>query len=132
MKRLVYSSKNIPYKGYVIQQQNSTFAVRNSDGRVLRHFDTEADAEEYIDEMIDTNSEDIMSADVLAAEESDNTLDTVLDTISDDFDYVIAGLEKLGRTGANATQQALAIAENLDNYIQDIIDQIADSISVEE
>lgn len=51
MKRLVYSSRNIPYKDYVIQIQHSSYTVRNSQGDVVGIFDTEPDAREYINEL---------------------------------------------------------------------------------
>lgn len=59
MKKLVYSSKNISYKNYIIQLQHGDYAVRNSQGDVIGRFDTEPDAREYIDEL---ESKDIKSS----------------------------------------------------------------------
>lgn len=59
----------------------------------------------------------------------DDRLDQALSDLKDDFDYAISGLEKLGRDGANASNDALAIAETLSNSIQATIDQIASAVS---
>lgn len=67
---------------------------------------------------------------VSAADESTDTrLDDALDALKDDFDYAVSGLEKLGRDGANSTNDALAIVENLNANIQSVIDQIANAVS---
>lgn len=59
----------------------------------------------------------------------DDRLDQALSDLKDDFDYAISGLEKLGRDGANSSNDALAIAETLGNSIQSTIDQIAGAVS---
>ena len=59
----------------------------------------------------------------------DDRLDQALSDLKDDFDYAISGLEKLGRDGANSSNDALAIAETLSNSIQSTIDQIASAVS---
>lgn len=59
----------------------------------------------------------------------DDRLDQALSDLKDDFDYAISGLEKLGRDGANSSNDALAIAETLSNSIQSTIDQIAGAVS---
>lgn len=70
------------------------------------------------------------SSAIRAAEDTtDDRLDTALSDLKDDFDYIISGLEKLGRAGANSTNDALAIAETLSNNIQDTIDQIASVVA---
>lgn len=63
------------------------------------------------------------------SETMDDRLDQALSDLKDDFDYVISGLEKLGRDGANSSNDALAIAETLSNSIQSTIDQIASTVS---
>ena len=55
-------------------------------------------------------------------------LDAAIDTLNDDFSYVIAGLEKLARSGASSQQDAQVIAENLETNIQEAISQIADVV----
>lgn len=59
----------------------------------------------------------------------DDRLDQSLSDLKDDFDYAVSGLEKLGRDGANSSNDALAIAETLSNSIQSTIDQIAGAVS---
>lgn len=59
----------------------------------------------------------------------DDRLDQALSDLKDDFDYALSGLEKLGRDGANSSNDALAIAETLSNSIQSTIDQIAGAVS---
>ena len=67
---------------------------------------------------------------ITAAEsEPDNGLDDALSNLKDDFDYVMSGLEKLGRSGPNASQDALAITENLSNDLARYMSDIADNIS---
>lgn len=69
------------------------------------------------------------SSAIRAAEETDDRLDEALSNLKDDFDYIVSGLEKLGRAGANSTNDALAIAETLSNNLQGIIDNIANVVS---
>ena len=71
------------------------------------------------------NSKPIKAAD----ENVDTRLDDALSDLKDDFDYALSGLEKLGRDGANSSNDALAIAETLSNSIQSTIDQIAGAVS---
>lgn len=66
---------------------------------------------------------------VYSAENNDNIFDDALSNLKDDFDYVVSGLEKLGRSGANASQDALAIIENISNDLSASISDIADRIS---
>lgn len=67
---------------------------------------------------------------VTAADETfDDRLSDSISDLKDDFDFITQGLECLGRRGANATSEGLRIAENLKSGLQDILDQIAQSIS---
>lgn len=66
---------------------------------------------------------------VYSAENNDNIFDDALSDLKEDFDYVVSGLEKLGRSGANASQDALAIIENISNDLSASISDIADRIS---
>lgn len=63
---------------------------------------------------------------------ADETVDTRLDDglkqLSDDFDYLASGIEKLGRNGANSTNDALAILELVSADIQKFISQVADAL----
>lgn len=66
---------------------------------------------------------------VYSAENNDNIFDDALSDLKEDFDYVVSGLEKLSRSGANASQDALAIIENISNDLSASISDIADRIS---
>lgn len=67
-----------------------------------------------------------------ATEDTDDRLPSAIDDLNDDFDYIISGLEKLGRDGATGTNDALVIAESLSNALQSAISNIADKVGVEE
>lgn len=60
-----------------------------------------------------------------AADDISDTLKDKLDTIKDDFDYLMSGIEKLGRSGSNMSKEAEIIAENLSSDIQDSINEVA-------
>lgn len=69
-------------------------------------------------------------SDIYGAEEStEDKLGQALSDIKDDFDYAVSGLEKLGRAGVNSSNEALAISETFSKSIQDVIEQIANSVS---
>lgn len=70
-----------------------------------------------------------MKRKIVAAEAADNGLDEALDNLKADFDYILSGLEKLGRSGANASNDALAIAETISNALTDFTSQIASAVS---
>ena len=57
----------------------------------------------------------------------DNRLKDAISVAQDDFEYVIMGLEHMGRQGANATSEALRILENLQDGISSVLTQIADT-----
>lgn len=72
----------------------------------------------------------IKSSTIVGAEDTmDERLDNALSDLKDDFDYIISGLEKLGRNGANSSNSALAISETLSNNLQSVIDSIADAVT---
>lgn len=62
-----------------------------------------------------------------AAEEKDTRLDDALSILKDDFDYCMSGIEKLGSDGK--TEDALSIADELNNGIGGIIRKIAKLVS---
>jgi hypothetical protein len=62
-----------------------------------------------------------------ATEEKDTRLDDALSILKDDFDYCIAGLEKLGADGK--IDDALAIATELTNGINSTISKVAKLVS---
>lgn len=63
-----------------------------------------------------------------AADDMNEQLEAQLDTLKDDFDYIIDGLERLGRTSANSSNDARAIAETLQNSLNNCITSIADKV----
>ena len=68
------------------------------------------------------------TSDIMSAEEISDSLKEKIDTINDDFDYLMSGIEKLGRSGANMSKEAEIIAENLAAGIQDRIAEVAAQI----
>lgn len=68
------------------------------------------------------------TSDIISAEEISDSLKDKLDNIKDDFDYLMSGIEKLGRSGANMSKEAEIIAENLAAGIQDRISEVAAQI----
>ena len=69
----------------------------------------------------------IMAAD--APEQSQ--LATLLDQIDDDYDYLVAGLEKLDRSGSAASNAGAEIAQGIADAINNAITQIADLLQEE-
>ena len=65
---------------------------------------------------------------VNSATEISDTLKDMLDTIKDDFDYLMSGIEKLGRSGSAMSKEAEIIAETLASDIQDGINEVATRI----
>ena len=65
----------------------------------------------------------------ITAAEKDSKLDEAISQIDADFEYILSGLEKLGRSGAGAENDALIIAEALSKQLGATIAQIADKIS---
>lgn len=68
------------------------------------------------------------TSDIMSAEEISDSLKEKLDTLKDDFDYLMSGIEKLGRSEANMPKEAEIIAENLAASIQDNISEVAAKI----
>ena len=62
-----------------------------------------------------------------ADDTADNRLKDAISVAQEDFEYVIMGLEHMGRQGANATSEALRILENLQDGISSVLTQIADT-----
>ena len=59
---------------------------------------------------------------------SDTVADKLNDSIGrlkDDFDYILSGLEYMGRQGANGSNEALMIVENLNAEFAQFIEEIA-------
>ena len=66
---------------------------------------------------------------IFSASDSENDrLNEFLDVLKSDFDYILEGLDKLGRSGVNSGNDALAIAERLQSNLQDTINEIAQKV----
>ncbi|WP_301003170.1 hypothetical protein [uncultured Duncaniella sp.] len=52
-----------------------------------------------------------------------------MDNVSDDFDYLMSGIEKLVRSGPNASQAAAALLENIQSSLDSFISQVADAVT---
>lgn len=61
-----------------------------------------------------------------ASEGKDDQLESLLDSIDDDFDYAVAGIEKLHRDGNDgiAMEQAQALSDALQSVIDAITEQV--------
>lgn len=66
---------------------------------------------------------------IVAASEPDSKLDSVIDNLEDDFDYIISGLEKLQRIGIESEKQAVAIAEDFAHVVNNVVLEIATRLS---
>lgn len=55
-------------------------------------------------------------------------LDDSISNLKDDFNYAISGLEKLSRDGDESATVALTLSQSFSESIQDMIDQILDSV----
>lgn len=62
MRQLIYSSKNIPYKNFIIQLQHGDYCVRNQAGDILGKFDTEPDAKDYVDELVSEDTQNVKAS----------------------------------------------------------------------
>ncbi|MBQ2856603.1 MAG: hypothetical protein IJE78_05635 [Bacteroidaceae bacterium] len=63
---------------------------------------------------------------IVAAAGDENPLDDLLDSIDDDYDYAVAGIEKLKREGDN--KAAMEQAQKLSQALQSVIDAISNEI----
>lgn len=64
---------------------------------------------------------------IVAAEDTKgDQLDDLLDSIEDDFDFAVAGIDKLRRDGNNgiALEQAQALSDELQNVINAITSEV--------
>lgn len=66
---------------------------------------------------------------VKAADETeDRRLADMIDSLEDDFDYIISGLEKLDRDGKDSRDSGISIANQIHDQLNEITAQIADII----
>lgn len=65
---------------------------------------------------------------IQAAEDGNSKLQDTIEGLKDDFDYIISGLDKLDRSGAEASNNGLIIAEGLQSSLQEVIEKIAENV----
>ena len=66
---------------------------------------------------------------IQAAQGDESKLQETIDALKDDFDYIISGLDKLDRSGAEASNEGLIIAEGLQSTFQEVISSIGGNLS---
>lgn len=64
-----------------------------------------------------------------ASDDLSDKLNDSVDTLKDDFDYILSGLEMLGRSGNFGTAQD--IASQLSSSLADFIEEIANNVGGE-
>ena len=64
----------------------------------------------------------------ITSAEEDSKLQDAISDLKDDFDYILSGLDKLDRSGAEASNNGLIIAEKLRDTFQEVIGNIADDV----
>lgn len=65
----------------------------------------------------------------ITAAEENNALDDVIAAVKADFDYIVEGLETLGRRGAEPSKQAMAIATSISTDLEKHIGSIASAMT---
>ena len=77
------------------------------------------------------NENDIFSAEDGKNEQPDRyeRLKTATNDMEDDFEYFMAGIEKLSRKSAQDTDAALSILRELNGTMQEFIRRVADAIN---
>lgn len=66
---------------------------------------------------------------ISAASGDDSKLLLAADSLKEDFEFVLSGLERLDRSGAEASNAGLVIAEHLQSAIQSAIAELGDAIA---
>lgn len=55
-------------------------------------------------------------------------LQTAINSLKDDFDFILDGFDLLDRRGAESSLEATSIAEKLQSYFAEIIDELASKV----
>lgn len=58
----------------------------------------------------------------------DTRLEDIIDTLEDDFDYILSGLSMLDRTGGGNREAGIAIAQDLSDKLQEVIQNIGRTV----
>ena len=72
------------------------------------------------------NNKPVTAADSTASTEA---FEESMDNLSDNFDYVMDGLDKLAREGKEGQNQAMQLALELDSYVEAITKKIAEAVA---
>lgn len=70
----------------------------------------------------------IRAAEAPAKPDTETIIDERIDAVSDDFDYIMAGVEKLGRMGGTKADAAVSILGRMAESLQEFIGQVADEL----
>lgn len=70
----------------------------------------------------------IRAAETPAKPDTETIIDERIDAVSDDFDYIMAGVEKLGRMGGTKADAAVSILGRMAESLQEFIGQVADEL----
>lgn len=60
-----------------------------------------------------------------AEDKTSEALETTIDNLNDDFDYILDGFDKLGRMGKESQDVAMQLALQLSGSLQETVKQIA-------
>lgn len=66
---------------------------------------------------------------IIAATDGDSKLQDMISNLKDDFDYIVSGLATMERAGANSSNDALMIAEDIKSQFDGTISDIASKLS---
>lgn len=65
---------------------------------------------------------------IYAAEGEDSQVSDMISDLKDDFDFILSGLERLERQGANGKNDAMMIGENLNLSLQQHVNDLASKL----
>lgn len=62
---------------------------------------------------------------VYAAEDKDSQVSDMISDLKDDFDFILSGLDRLDRQGANGRNDAMMLGENLSSSLEQHINELS-------
>lgn len=65
---------------------------------------------------------------IVGATDIDDRLKDMIDNLKADFDYIVDGLDKLGRSGNSAMNESISIGQSLQDDLDRCINEIADKV----
>lgn len=134
-KAIVDVLKGIIKYGTLKHIGNFVFEAEGKDGNKIRIYTSpvgDMDGDNAYDEIvIDSIKGCANSSKITAAQDGGEIAETVEDKIStlqDNFDYIVSGIELLGRSGASTTQEAEVIIEKLSDTFSTYIAEIGNLV----